>query len=460
MDSALAVWRRWWVSPARDIALAVLLTAVMLAGAYGEAHPNHASDQIVSGHPVPLHTPTAAFALVVVAGLVLAARRWYPVAVLAVSTTAVAIFSLLGYVNGAALLLPTAALYGLAKTGSVRRAVAAAGITLVVLMAATAAGNPFGPFGGSFDLIPGLIAAALFAGIAVNNRRKYIASIQAGAEAEARRRVDEERLRIARELHDVVAHTMATINVQAGVAAHVLAERPDAVAQALQAIKLASKEGLRELRAILNVLRQADETDPTQPAPGVAQLDTLIAGAVQAGLATSLSVTGPARPLPPAVDLAAYRIVQESLTNAIRHAGPATATVALSYDDAALRIEVADTGRGSLAVSEGSGHGLIGMRERAASVGGVVETGSAYPGGYRVAATLPLDRQRQAGSAAPADPVTAAGPAAPATAAGPAAPATAAGPAAPATAAGPAAPADPDPAAAASLASLDEGTRS
>jgi signal transduction histidine kinase len=403
MDGALAVWRRWWASPARDIGLAVLLTAVMLAGAYGEAHPNHASDQTVSGHPVPLHTPTAAFALVVVAGLVLAARGWYPVAVLAVSTTAVAIFSLLGYVNGAALLLPTAALYGLARTGSVRRAVAAAGITLVVLMAATAAANPFGPFGGGFDLIPGLIAAALFAGIAVNNRRKYIASIQAGAEAEARRRVDEERLRIARELHDVVAHTMATINVQAGVAAHVLAERPDAAASALLAIKLASKEGLRELRAILNVLRQADEADFTQPAPGLAQLDTLITGAALAGLATSLSQAGQARPLPAAVDLAAYRIVQESLTNAIRHAGPATASVSLTYDDAELRIDVADTGRGSPApAGDGSGHGLIGMRERAASVGGVVEAGPAREGGYRVAARLPLDGQQPAaGTPAP-----------------------------------------------------------
>jgi signal transduction histidine kinase len=402
----MAVWRRWWASPARDVALAVLLTAVMVAAAYAEAHPNQASDQFVSGHPVPQHTPTAAFALVAAAGLVLATRRWYPVAALAVSTAAVAIFSLLGYVNGAALLLPTAALYGLAKTGSVRRAVIAAGVTLVVLMAATAAGNPFGPTGGGFDLIPGLIAAALFAGLAVNNRRKYIASIQAGAEADARRRVDEERLRIARDLHDVVAHTMATINVQAGVAAHVLAERPEAAAQALQAIKLASKEGLRELRAILDVLRQADEADPTQPAPGVAQLDTLIAGAVQAGLATSLSVTGPVRPLPPAVDLAAYRIIQESLTNAIRHAGPATATVSLSYDDAALRIEVADTGRGSLTVSAGGGHGLIGMRERAASVGGAVEAGPADAGGYRVAATLPLDGQRLEAPAAPASPTT------------------------------------------------------
>jgi signal transduction histidine kinase len=212
--------------------------------------------------------------------------------------------------------------------------------------------------------------------------------------------VDEERLRIARELHDVVAHTMATINVQAGVAAHVLADRPDAAAQALQHIKLASKDGLRELRAILNVLRQADDADFTQPAPGLAQLDVLITGAARAGLATSLGVTGPATPLPAAVDLAAYRIVQESLTNAIRHAGPATASVSLSYDDAELRIDVADTGRGSLAAqSEGSGHGLIGMRERAASVGGVVEAGPARAGGYRVTARLPLDGQPPAAAA-------------------------------------------------------------
>jgi YD repeat-containing protein len=399
VNSAWAIWRRWWDSPVRDIAMAVLLTAVTVIGAYGEAHPGQPADRVVSGHPIP-YTPTAAFLLVVVAGLVLAGRRRYPVAVLAVSTGSVVIFSLLGYVNGAALLLPTAALYCVAQTGSVRRAVVVAAATLVALMAATAAGNPFGPFGGGFDLIPGLIAAALFAGVAVNNRRAYVASIQARAEDDTRRRVDEERLRIARELHDVVAHTMATINVQAGVAAHVLADQPDAAAQAMAVIKAASKDGLRELRAILNVLRQADEADPTQPAPGVAQLDALIAGTCQAGLATSLTLTGQEKPLPAAVDLAAYRIVQESLTNAIRHAGPATAAVSLTYDDAELRIEIADTGRGSQAAqSEGSGHGLIGMRERAASVGGVIEAGPSRGGGYQVTARLPLDGRRLADTA-------------------------------------------------------------
>ena len=169
-------------------------------------------------------------------------------------------------VNGAALLAPVAALYcGEQREWAARRAVAAAGVTLIVLMGATAANNPFGPVGGGFDLIPGLVAAALFAGLAASNRRAYIETVKARAEEDARRQVSAERLRIARELHDVVAHTMATINVQAGVAAHVLAERPEAAADALTAIKTASRDGLRELRAILHVLRQADETDDGSP---------------------------------------------------------------------------------------------------------------------------------------------------------------------------------------------------
>ena len=186
---------------------------------------------------------------------------------------------------------------------------------------------------------------------------------------------------------------MATINVQAGVAAHVLSSRPEAAAESLQAIKAASKEGLKELRAILNVLRQADDADPTQPTPGTAQLETLIAGARQAGLETTFTVTGEQVPLAAAVDLAAYRIVQESLTNAIRHAGPATAAVSLGYHHDELRIDVTDTGRGqsvSAAAGQSGGHGLAGMRERAAAVGGTVETGPGPGGGFRVAARLPF----------------------------------------------------------------------
>ena len=186
---------------------------------------------------------------------------------LAVSTAAVTAYSLLGYVNGAALLAPIIALYAVATQRSARWSIPAGLVTVGVLMAATAAGNPFGQISaGGFDLIPGMGAAVVFGGIALANRRAYVASIRARAEQDAQRRIDEERLRIARELHDVVSHTMATINVQAGVAAHVLPARPEAAAEALAAIRTASKEGLEELRAILNVLRQADDGDPTQPA--------------------------------------------------------------------------------------------------------------------------------------------------------------------------------------------------
>src|SRR6185437_3293798 len=181
-------------------------------------------------HPVP-YTPTAAYLLVILACLVLAGRRRYPVTVLVISTAAVVVYSLLGYVNGAVLLAPAIALYAACKVASTREAVLLAGGTL-----------------------PALIAAALFGGIAVRNRLAYVASIQARADDAANRRIGEERLRIARELHDVVAHTMATINVQATAASHVLAEQPAAAAEALQTIRLASKDGLRELRAILNVL--------------------------------------------------------------------------------------------------------------------------------------------------------------------------------------------------------------
>jgi signal transduction histidine kinase len=207
----------------------------------------------------------------------------------------------------------------------------------------------------------------------------------------------------------VVAHTMATINVQAGVAAHVLPTQPEAVAEALQAIKTASKEGLRELRAILNVLRQADDTDPVQPAPGLAQLDALVEGARRAGLPITLAVAGEPFPLPAAVDLAAYRIVQESLTNVIRHAGPADATVKLRYHAEEIAIDVTDTGHGPSAgigtgpgaVGGTAGHGQAGMRERAAAVGGTVQTGPRPGGGYQVTARLPVHGRLTSASAAP-----------------------------------------------------------
>jgi signal transduction histidine kinase len=390
-----AAWRRWFGPQVRDVIIVIVVTAILIFGSYGEGAPSSPSNRIqFQGHAAP--QPGAALILVAIAGLALLWRRRAPVTVLAVSVAATSLYSLLGLVNGAILIAPILALYTVASRVSVRRAVIFALATLAILMTVTAANNPFGHIsGGGFDIIPFTVAAALFAGIAVANRNAYVASIRDRAEQDARRRLDEERLRIARELHDVVAHTMATINVQAGVAAHVLPTQPEAAAESLQAIKTASKEGLRELRAILNVLRQADDTDPTQPAPGTAQLEDLIAGARRAGLETAFEVTGDPVRLPAAVDLAAYRIIQESLTNTIRHAGPATASVCLGYQDDELLIEVTDTGRGQPAIAgNGGGHGLEGMRERAATVGGTVEAGPGPAGGFRVAARLPLSDTR------------------------------------------------------------------
>ena len=405
------IWRIWRASAARDVVNAVLVTVVLLAASYAEAHPTQQSDLAVfRGRPLP-HTPDAALLLVVAACLVLAVKRRYPVTVLLVSTAAVVTYSALGFVNGAVLLAPPIALFTVAQSVPLRRALALAGLTLVVLMTATAVNSPFGATGGGFYLIPAPTAAALFGGIALSNRRAYVTSIQARAEEETRRRIDEERLRIARELHDIVAHTMATINVQAGVAAHVLADNPAAVGPALEVIRQSSKDGLRELRAILNVLRQADEGDPTQPAPGLSQLEALITGACNAGLPVVLRQDGTPRQLPAATDLAAYRIVQESLTNVIKHAGPgATVTVRLSYGDAAVRIDVTDTGVGpgpGLLAGDGrgivGGHGIIGMRERAAAVAGTLVTGRGPDGGYQVIATLPCDASPVPNAAQPDD---------------------------------------------------------
>ena len=284
------------------------------------------------------------------------------------------------------MLNPMFALYAVAVAVPATRAIGLSLITMLSLMAATAAFGPYGT-GGGFVLIPLEVAAALFLGLWVASRQAALRE----KEEQARRAVDAERLRIARELHDVVAHTMATINVQAGVAAHVIDQRPEQAAEALQAIKQASKEGLRELRGILNVLRQADESDDRLPAPRLAQLDELIENATRAGLPTSVTVHGGVRTLAPTVDLTAYRIVQESLTNALRYAGPTTARVTLSYTDDELHVEVLDGGRGRVdSAPPNAGLGIAGMRERAEAVGGRLVTGPGPEGGFRVQAWLPL----------------------------------------------------------------------
>jgi signal transduction histidine kinase len=372
-----------------DVVLAVLMAHITVAGSLGESHP--AKRFLSAGQHVPA-APAEAYILVAVSALVLIWRRRRPVPVLLVSLACVVAYTCLGYVNGAALLNPMLALYAVAVAVPTRQALALSAVTMVSLMGASAAFDPLGVTGGGFILIPGEVGAALFLGLWVASRRAYA---RRENEELARRAVDAERLRIARELHDVVAHTMATINVQAGVAAHVIDRHPQEARDALSAIKAASGEALRELRGILNVLRQADERDSTAPAPRLEQLDGLIEGTTRAGLPTTLVVEGEPVALPPTIDLAAYRIVQESLTNALRYAGEAKATVTLSYLGEELLLEIVDDGRGPHPddSAQGAGHGIPGMRERAEASGGTLEAGPRRGGGFRVGARLPLGRR-------------------------------------------------------------------
>ncbi|HEX4755749.1 MAG TPA: histidine kinase [Candidatus Dormibacteraeota bacterium] len=395
-------------SSVSDWVFALVMLAITLAGSIAEAlaHVNGSGQTVVTGgHPVVANASWAAFVLVGVAAVSLAWRRRYPLVVLAVTLACVVVYSLLGYVNGTALLDVMIAVYTVATMVPSRDAWIAATVVVASLMAATAARNPFGALGGGEFVIPFEVAAAVSLGVSFGSRRAYLRAVEERAEQaertreeEAARRVDAERLRIARELHDAVAHTLSMINVQAGAAAHVAHAHPERAVEALEAIRLASKEGLREMRSIVNVLRQADEAEGTQPAPGLAMLDDLLATATRAGLSTTLHVEGAPRRLPATVDLAAYRIIQESLTNAVRHAGPATATVSLAWRDGWLLVDVRDTGHGAAAngqaadgAAAGAGHGLVGMRERAAAVGGTVEAGPWRGGGFAVTAALPTE---------------------------------------------------------------------
>jgi signal transduction histidine kinase len=349
------------------------------------------------------------YVLTVVAALSVAGRRRWPLAMFTVTLASSVVAIALASPTGAISLTVMVAVYTVAQTQQRRRAVLLAIVAGTVLALARGLLQYRGWSDARTALEPALALAALFLGWAVSNRRAYVAEIAARAaqaermrEDEARRQVDAERLRIARELHDVLAHSIATINLQAGVAAHVLHDRPEHAAEALRTIKTTSKQALREMRSILGVLREVDEVQPREPAPGLGQLERLIDATDQAGVPTQMTICGARRQLPATVDLAAYRIVQESLTNVLRHAGDASARVEISYNEDAMTINVDDDGCGnangsSAATAHASrelGHGILGMRERAHALGGELQAGPRPGGGFRVSASLPIAAQR------------------------------------------------------------------
>jgi len=352
------------------------------------------------GRGLPRGTLALGYALALLHTLPLAARRRFPLAVLATSVASGLAFATLDLPPvflGVAILV---AVYSVAAYGD--RWVSLAGL------AAAAAGSA------AIQLTPArfqwptpvtntlIIGAAWLLGHFAHNYRAYAArleertaELERAREALARKAVTEERLRLARELHDVVAHAMSVIAVQSGVGAHVATTQPKEARRSLAAIEATSRAALTELRRLLGVLRQEDEPQgDLAPMPGLADLEGLLAEVAKAGLAVKLQVKGTRPPLPAGVDLSAYRIVQEALTNVVKHAGPAHAQVVVGYGDQEVTVEVIDDGRGAVtSITDGragTGNGLIGMRERVAAFGGDLEVGPRPHGGFRVAARLPV----------------------------------------------------------------------
>lgn len=390
----MAQRRRWPVfSPlVADGLLAAAVAVVTLGGLFGAAYRRQ---EAVSW---PL------IALALLGTLPLVARRRQPVLVLVAVESALVLYfvtpSPSTSPNSLALFI---ALYTVASRAerrtSLQIAVLIGAINVLVSLVGVLLGYPEG-------------AAALFAAIAtvvgawslgdnVRTRRAYLAQLEERArrleverEENARHAVRDERARIARELHDVVAHHVSAIAVQAGAAAEIVERDPLRAREALRSIQGSSRQALAEMRALLSVLRGDDEPGTDRlPQPGLAQLESLIAQSRAVGLPMTLRVEGFPRPLPEALDLSAYRIVQEALTNSRKHAGLARASVLVRYGEEALELEIRDDGRGTTRPSPGTneGRGLIGMRERVALFHGDLTTGVVADGGFAVRVRLPLE---------------------------------------------------------------------
>ncbi|MEU3981926.1 histidine kinase [Streptomyces sp. NPDC026672] len=362
-------------------------------------------------------------------------RRRFPRTVLAVTGGVALVESVTGDPRAPVAMSAVIALYTVAATTDRSTTWRVTLITMVVLTAAAMLAGPLPWYAQENLAIAAWTGIGATAGDAVRSRRAVVRAIRERAERaertreeEARRRVAEERLRIARDLHDVVAHHIALVNVQAGVAAHVMDKRPDQAKEALAHVREASRSALNELRATVGLLRQSGDPEaPTEPAPGLNRLEELAGTFRSAGYHVEVARADQDTTLPAAVDLAAYRIIQEALTNVQKHAGPdATAEVSVVRVGANVEVTVLDDGPGGDkgaaaaggdaayrphgaagpydadgAPAAGGGHGLLGMRERVTALGGTLTTGPRYGGGFRVHAILPV-KTRTATSGEPA----------------------------------------------------------
>ncbi|MGA8116972.1 MAG: sensor histidine kinase [Actinocatenispora sp.] len=330
------------------------------------------------------------YGLIVAASLPLVGRRRWPMATLAVVAAALTAYLVRGYPYGPIMIALLIAVYTVAATLPTRTAAVLSGIALIAVAVHAFVGpNQLGLTG----LVPATAWVVVPFALGVTVRLSREATARARADA-ARRIANDERLRIAQEVHDVVGHGLSAITMQAEIALHLLHRKPEQAEAALTAIAHTSRQGLDELRATLTVLRLGDDRSPM---PGLAQLPALRERLAHAGLPVTLTVEGapdaelPDAELPGAVDLAAYRIVQEALTNVLRHAGSTSAEVRIVHRPGRMDIEVTDAGLGGEPTPGGSG--IAGMRERATALGGTLEAGPRPGGGFRVHAVLPVSEE-------------------------------------------------------------------
>lgn len=396
-DGGRRARRAWWREAA---VLATAFTLCLLGG-------------VVQVDDTLSAPPPAAYVIAVASCAVLPVRHRAPLAALAATTGAGVLAPPLGLLLSPPLMAPAViAAYAYAlHARTERRAALVVSLASAALMLAT---TPwFGDLSWKDASRMGSVAAfGLVAGVlghSAHNRRAYLAAVEERArraeksrESEARRRVAEERLRIARELHDLVAHQITLANAQATVAAHLFDSRPEQTRKSLAELVRTTGDALDDLRATVGLLRQSgDAAEPAEPAPGLSRLPTLLDSFARAGLQVSLEQEGTARPLPPGVDLTAYRIVQEALTNVTKHAGTGTARVRLVWNRDRVTLTVADDGGGTrtppgaTASERPPGYGLIGMRERATAVGGRLFAGDRPEGGFLVSTELPLPAVRE-----------------------------------------------------------------
>ncbi len=375
-------WTGWWQNShwRADLIFALIIGAVEIVGTYfvGQNQPDHRAIDAVALALLTAGTATLVF------------RRQHPSWVLIFANGITLLYLLLDYPKGPNFLTTIIAFFTAVMQGrrSIAWAVLAGEFVLFPWLPYFFGSEPAPTAAGVFSLVGWLLVLATVSEIAHIRQQRNIRA----REAEMRHRADEERLRIARELHDVLGHNISLISVQAGVALHLMDKQPEQVRIALSVIRDASKETLRELRSVLDVLRQGNEEPPHSPSAGLAHLSDLVSRASEAGMQVHTELLGDLKTVPASVDLTAFRIIQEALTNIMRHSGQTSSSVHVACTERELTLQI-DNEVGNEASRDdiGFGRGILGMKERATALGGVVEAGPHRDGGFRVFARLPLN---------------------------------------------------------------------